>query len=115
MKKIRRRKQSMYKIKIDTEARNKLLELRNKHGFLDINYTIKYLLNHQEQINEEEILIENDTKAMSDEAIPIIVPKVNVPETNISTVNCPKCQHKFRANLLETIKCPKCGTEGKSS
>lgn len=113
----------MYKLKVDIEVKNKLMNLRNKYGFLDMNHTIKYLLKNENLVTKEDIEkmmqtkdipTEIQTKMIPDEAIPIIVPKPNTEEQNIQTVKCPKCQTKFKANMDKPIKCPTCGLEGRS-
>jgi len=120
----------MTRIKVDKEVSNRLMTLRNRHGFLDLNYTIRYLLNNQDFVTKKELQkllgkdiptetisekIEQPKSILSDEAIPIIVPTPNVKEPDVREVNCPKCSYKFYTDLNKPIKCPKCGTEGKSN
>jgi len=123
-----------YRVKVDIEVKNKLLNIRNKYGFLDLNHTIKHLLKNEFLATKEDIeklIQQKETgipteidikepqnapvkKKVPEEAIPIIVPKPNVTEPNIQTVKCPQCQTKFKAEMKGTIKCPKCGLEGRA-
>jgi len=129
MKKIRWKGNVMAKISIDKEIKDRLVSLRNKMGFIDINHVVKFLLDIKDLAKKEDVEniinkafgIEKEVKVNSkvdDGKIPIIVPEPNVEEEIeepvIKEVTCPQCTHKFSANIRNPIKCPICGLEGKS-
>lgn len=124
------------KIGIDKDVKDKLLKIRNENGFLDLNHTIKYLLDNDDLKKNIDSIIRNAlgqsteeilTTKMPDNTIPIVVPKPNAPDPtppptfkqkpenpNVKEVSCPQCTHKFMADITKPVKCPVCGLEGKS-
>ena len=122
MKKIKWGKK-MTKVSIDADVKNRLLHIRNTKGFLDLNHVVRFLLDREELATKKDIeefilnTFGKDTPRkinVPKEAIPLIVPKPNVDSYKIREVTCPKCTHKFMADISKSIKCPVCGLEGQS-
>jgi ribosomal protein S27E len=109
--KIKRRRIKMSKVYVENEIKSKLLDLRNEHGFIDINSTIKFLLDTLAMSTN----ITDEQNVEGKVTIPAIVPKTTSRiNLNMKEVTCPQCKHKFFTNIALSIKCPMCGLEGKT-
>ena len=122
---MKKRSGKMKSIKIGVErgTKDRLMLLRNKLGFMDLNAVVIHLLDRTALATKEDIKelfgIAMNT-ATNPAAIPLVVPKVNTFETNeknpnLREVTCPGCQHKFFTDITLPVKCPVCGTEGSSN
>jgi hypothetical protein len=110
--KIKRRRIKMSKVYVENEIKSKLLDLRNEHGFIDINHTIKFLLDTlamSTNITDEQSV---EGKVTIPAIVPKPTPKIN---PNLKEVTCPTCKLKFVTDISKPIRCINCGLEGKSN
>ena len=129
------------RINIDNKTKRKLLEVRNRHGLLNANRTLQYLIDLDdnidiikaavkeailESLNEEEPIEPVEEPAKVEKTIeevrqqiedmskePIKTEPEEINPDNIQKVVCPKCENKFFADISRTVVCPECGFVGK--